>query len=228
MLGETYGNENGAIKTTDVFSKVFLWMFMGLFATGLISWFTYSSGLIENMLTSNTFTLILIVELAVVILFSLLFRKLSPSAVAVLFFIYAVVNGVTLGTIYYVYDLTSILYVLFASAALFAVFAFMGSVLKKDISKIGNLLMGVLIVALIISVINIFVGNSMIDTVIDWVVLLVFFGVTAWDVQQIKAMVSSTTGVMQEKLHIYGAMMLYLDFINIFLRLLSIFGKRND
>lgn len=228
MLGETYGNENGAIKTTDVFSKVFLWMFMGLFATGLISWFTYSSGLIENMLTSNTFTLILIVELTVVILFSLLFRKISPSAVAVLFFIYAVVNGVTLGTIYYVYDLTSILYVLFASAALFAVFAFMGSVLKKDISKIGNLLMGVLIVALIISIINIFVGNSMIDTVIDWVVLLVFFGVTAWDVQQIKAMVSSTTGAMQEKLHIYSAMMLYLDFINIFLRLLSIFGKRND
>lgn len=228
MLGETYSNENGAIKISDVFSKVFLWMFMGLFATGLISWFTYSSGLIENMLTGNSFALILIVELVVVILFSLLFRKLSPSAVAVLFFIYAVVNGITLGTIYYVYELTSILYVLFASAALFGVFAFMGNVLKKDISKIGNILMGVLIVALIISVINIFVGNSMIDIAIDWVVLLVFFGVTAWDMQQIKLMVSSTTGEMQEKLHIYGAMMLYLDFINIFLRLLSIFGKRND
>ncbi len=219
-------NLNSSVtQTSNVFSKVFLWMFLGLFATGLISWFTYSTGLAEQMLINASFSIILIVELLVVIVFSFLFRKLPPTAVAILFFVYAVISGITLSTIYYIYDLTSIIYVLFASAALFGVFAFLGSVLKKDLSKIGTLLMGILIVALIISIINIFVGNTLLDTIIDWVVLIVFFGVTAWDIQQIKKM-ATITNIPEEKVHIYGAMMLYLDFINIFLRLLSIFGKK--
>lgn len=221
-----FSNSYSAIQTSNMFSRVFLWMFLGLFATGLISWFTYSTGMAEQMLMNSFFSVILIVELLVVIVFSFLFRKLPPTVVAILFFIYAVVNGLTLSTIYYIYDLTSILYVLFASAILFAVFAFLGSVLKKDLSKLGNIFMGVLIVAIIISIINIFLGYTIIDTIIDWVVLLVFFGITAWDMQQIKHM-SSITSIPEEKVHIYGAMMLYLDFINIFLRVLSIFGRRD-
>ena len=211
--------------STNIFSKVFMWMFMGLFATGLISYFTYTSGFGEQILSGGAFKLLMIVELAVVIIFSLCFRKLSPTVVAVLYFVYAVINGITLSTIYYVFSMQSILIVLFASAALFLVFAFLGMVLKKDLSSIGTLLIGALIIALIVSVINMFIGNTIIDTAIDWIVLVVFFGITAWDIQKIKNM-GALEDVDNEKIHIYGAMMIYLDFINIFLRLLSIFGKR--
>ena len=226
MQEDLYNNDTGVIRNTEVFSKAFLWMFMGLFATGLISWFTYSQGLLDNMLTRSSFGIMLFVEVVVVIVFELCFRKLPPVAVAVLFFVYAVINGITLSVIYYVYDLSSIVYVLFTAAILFGIFSFIGGVLKKDITKIGTIFLWVLFAAIIISIINMFVGNAMIDTIIDWVVLVVFFGITAWDVQQIKTMLAANS-LPAEKAHIYGAMMLYLDFINIFLRLLSIFGKKD-
>ena len=225
-MQEDLYNETGVIRNTEVFSKAFLWMFMGLFATGLISWFTYSQGLLENMLTKSSFGIMLFVEVVVVIVFELCFRKLPPVAVAVLFFVYAVINGITLSVIYYVYDLSSIVYVVFTAAILFGIFSFIGGVLKKDITRIGTIFLWVLFAAIIISIINMFVGNAMIDTIIDWVVLVVFFGITAWDVQQIKTMLAANS-LPAEKAHIYGAMMLYLDFINIFLRLLSIFGKKD-
>ena len=167
---------------------------------------------------------ILILELVVVIVFSLLFKKLPPMGVAILFFIYSVVNGLTLSVIYLTYEMQSIVITLFAAAALFAIFAFVGGVLKKDISKFGNMLIWVLLCLLVISVINMFIGNSILDTIIDWAVLIVFFGVTAWDVQKIKRM-EYGSNIPVEKIHIYGAMELYLDFINIFLRLLSLFGE---
>lgn len=218
--------ENVVKVSSSMLSKVFFWMFLGLFATGIISWVTYSTGFLENILTEGTFIVMLIIEVLVVIVFSFLFRKLPPIGVAILFFIYAIVNGITLATIYYTFDLSSILYVLFAAALLFLIFAFLGFKVKKDLSKIGTLIMGVLIVAVIISVVNIFLGISFIDTVIDWVILIAFFGITAWDMQQIKNM-NLNSAIPEEKLHIYGAMMLYLDFINIFLRLLSLFGRRD-
>ena len=86
------------------------------------------------------------------------------------------------------------------------------------------MLIWVLLALIVISVINIFIGADIIDTIIDWAVLIVFFGITAWDVQKIK-MMQYGLNVPAEKIHIYGAMELYLDFINIFLRLLSLFGR---
>ncbi len=217
--------ENRAIETpTNLFTKVFLWMFAGLFATGLISYFTYATGYAEQLVSNFSFAVILIIELVVVVIFSLLFKKLSPMGVAILFFIYAVVNGLTLSTIYLLYDMKSIIIVFFVAAALFGIFAFVGGVLKKDISKFGNMLIWVLLALIVISVINIFIGADIIDTIIDWAVLIVFFGITAWDVQKIK-MMQYGLNVPAEKIHIYGAMELYLDFINIFLRLLSLFGR---
>ncbi len=217
--------ENGAIETpSNLFTKVFLWMFAGLFATGLISYFTYATGYAEKLVTNLSFAVVLIIELVVVVLFSLLFKKLPPMGVAILFFIYAVVNGLTLSTIYLIYEIQSIIIIFFVAAALFGIFAFVGGVLKKDISKFGNMLIWVLVVLIVLSIVNIFIGASILDTVIDWAVLIVFFGITAWDVQKIK-MMQRGLNVPAEKIHIYGAMELYLDFINIFLRLLNIFGK---
>lgn len=205
--------------------KTFLWMFLGLFATGLISFFTYQSGLVYNLFYDGAFPILCIVELVVVLLFSFLFRKLPANVVAVLYFIYAIINGVSLSVIFYEFEMESIALVFCGSAALFGFFAFLGYKTNTDLSKIGTICLGVLILGIILSLINLFIGNTSIDIFLNWVLLIVFFGVTAYDIQKIKIM-NASGALADDKLHIYGAMEIYLDFINIFIRLLSLFGKR--
>jgi len=212
-------------STLSLFPKVFLWMFMGLFATGIVSWFTYASGLVETLATNFGFQLVAIIEIVVVIVFSLFFRKLPPIAASILFFIYAVVNGVSLSTIFYVFELGSIVITFFASAAIFGITGFFGYITKADLSKVWPMLYITLIIGVIVSVINLFIGNTMLDIILTWILLFVFFGITAYDMQRIKKM-SEMGYDITEKLHIYGAMELYLDFINIFLKILRLFGKR--
>lgn len=216
-----------AVSGQNTITKTFLWMFMGLLATAIVAWATYSSGFIVNLVTNGTFAIILVVELVVVLVFSLLFRKLPASVVGALFFIYAAINGVTFSTIFVIFDLSSIVLVFFATAAIFGVCALYGHITKKDLSGWGTILIVTLIVGIILSVINIFVGNTTFDLVIDWVMLLLFAGFTIYDMQKIKNLANAGY-TDSDKLHIYGAMELYLDFINMFLRILSIFGKRRD
>lgn len=210
-----------------VLSKTFLWMFLGLLVTGVAAWYTYSSGLFLNFIMNNTFTILLIVEVVVVLLFSFLFRKLPPIAVAILYFAYAIINGVTLSTIFVVFDMNSIYVCFFTAAIAFAVMGFLGYKTNLDLGKFAPMLYGLLIAGVISSIINLFIGNSTFELVISWVVLAVFFGITAYDIQRIKQMQYADI-IPEDKLHIYGAMEIYLDFINIFLRLLSIFGKHRD
>lgn len=220
--------ENNVVRELNpdnsFFVKVFMWMFMGLFATGLVSYITYSTGFIYNIATPTTWSIILIVELVVVILFTFLFRKLPPLGASILFFVYAIVNGLTLSTIYVIYDLSSIMLVFFGTAIFFGVLALIGYKTDKDLTKIGTIATVALIIALIVSVINIFIGATIIDIVLDWAIVAIFAGLTMYDMQRIKHYKSQ----MAEKGYIYGAMDLYLDFINMFLRLLSIFGKSRD
>lgn len=222
-------NDNNVITepSKSYLPKTFLWMFMGLLATGIIAIFSYNTGLVASLLYDGLFEVVCIIELVVVIVFSLLSRKLSATAVGILYFVYAIINGISMSVIFAAFEIESIALVFIASAGLFAIFAFIGYKTNIDLTKIGNILLGVLFVGIIVSLINLFIGNSMIDIILDWVLLLVFFGVTAYDIQKIKNM--QEQGLIQDdKLHIYGAMEIYLDFINIFLRLLSIFGKRRD
>lgn len=221
--------ENNVIQerssTMSLFPKVFLWMFMGLFATGLISWLTYSSGLVENLAFGLGFQIVALIEIIVVIVFSLFFRKLPPIGASILFFIYAAVNGISLSTIFYCFELNSIILIFFASAGIFGITGLLGYVTKIDLSKIWPMLFVTLIVGVIMSFINLFIGNTMLDIGLTWVLLITFFAITAYDVQRIKHM-SEAGYDTTEKLHIYGAMELYLDFINIFLKILRLFGKR--
>ena len=214
---------------TRVYSKTFLWMFLGLLATGVISVFTYSTDILFNIVSSGAWPVILIVELVVVILFSFLYKKLPAIVVSILYFVYAVINGFSMATIFYVFELKSIIYIFFAAAAIFGLTAFYGYITKKDLSKIGTILIITLIVCVVISLINLFIGASYLDMIIDWIVLLAFFGITAWDMQKVKLVASNANGMSVEdenKLAINCAMELYLDFINIFIRLLNFFGKR--
>ncbi len=202
-------------------------MFLGLLGSALVAWYTYSSGLFIDILFKGYFNILLIIELVVVIVFSLLFKKLPPTIVGILYFLYAMINGVSLAVIFVVFELSSIVWLFIASSALFGGMALYGYKTNKDLSNWRTLLFGVLIVGLILSIINLFLGNSMLDIILDWVILLVFFGITAYDMNKIKQL-QFEDGLDKSKLHIYGAMELYLDFINIFLRVLSIFGKRRD
>ena len=208
-------------------SKVFFWMFLGLLGTAAFAWYTYSSGLVLNLILGETWRILLVVELLVVIVFSLLFKKMSPLAVGILYFAYAMLNGVTLSTIFIIFELNSIIYLFLASSAAFGILAFMGYKTEKDISSWHNVLFPILIVGVILSIINLFVGNSMLDIALDWVILFTFFGITIYDMNKIKNL-QYEEGIDQDKVAIYGAMELYLDFINIFIRTLSIFGKRRD
>lgn len=228
MIGEENSNEPVVENVGNKFiPKTFFWMFLGLLGTAIVAWYTYSSGLFINILTGNYFGILLIAEVVVVLLFSFLFRKLSPTIVGILYFIYAAINGVTLSTIFVVFELQSIVLLFVASSVLFGGLALYGYKTSKDLSNWRSLLFGTLIVGLIVSLINLFMKNTMLDIILDWVILLVFFGITAYDMNKIKQL-SLDPNLDKSKLHIYGAMELYLDFINIFLRILSIFGKRRD
>lgn len=206
--------------------RTFVWMIAGLLVTAACAWFTYASNLFWYFLYENTFTVLLIAELVVVVLFSFLFRKLPPLAVGILYFAYAVLNGVTLSVIFAVYQMSSIVLLFLAGAALFGGFALYGFRCKSDLSKWGPLLMITLIIAIVMSLVNIFLlKSSFMEVFIDCAVSFLFFGITVYDMNMIKQF-SSAAMENSQKLYIYGAMQLYLDFINIFLRLLALFGKK--
>lgn len=210
-----------------ILGKTFFLMFLGLLGTALVAIYLYSSGRIVKLLTTNMLEVMVLVEFLVVILFSLLFKKLPASVVTILYLVYAFINGVSFSLIFAAFELNSIIYLFVAAAALFGIFAYMGYKSKKDLSNWSNYLMPLLFVCLIVSIVNIFLGNSLLDIILDWVILILFFAITMYDINKIKEL-QYVECIDQNKIYVYGAMELYLDFINIFIRILSIFGKRKD
>ena len=220
--------DNNVNVQNKLFGKTFFWMFLGLLGSGLIAWYTYYSGLYFEILIEDSFSMLLIIELVAVLLFSFLFRKLPPIVVGILYFVYAALNGITLSVIFAVFELGSIIYLFFASAIIFAILGLIGYKTNKDLTKWSTYLNVFLIIGILLSVLNLFIlKNSTFDLILDWIILAIFFGVTVYDINKIK-LLQLEDGINQEKVHIYCAMQLYLDFINIFLRILSIFGKRRN
>ena len=212
-------------STNKTIASSLLWMFFGLLSTGIIAAVTYYTGAFVEVATT-AWPMLLITEVVVAIVFWLFFNKLSAGVATFLFFLYSMITGATFSIIFVAYDLTTIGYALFATAGFFGILAYMGYKTERDLSKFGNVLMAALIMALIVTVINIFLGSSTLDIVLDWVILGVFAGLTIYDMNKIKVL--SEIGYDTEKTAIYGAMQLYLDFINIFLRILQLFGSRKD
>lgn len=219
--------ENEIMTENKLLGKTFFWMFLGILGSAIVAWYTYSSGLFMQLAAEGTFGIILIVELVVVLLFSFLFRKLPPVVVGILYFIYSMVNGVTLSTIFYVYELDSIIYLFGFSALIFAALAFIGYKTEANLTSWRPYITVFLIAGIVMSLVNLFLKNSMFDLIIDWFILALFCGVTIYDLNKIK-LLASEVDTDDEKIHIYCAMQLYLDFVNIFIRILSIFGKRKN
>ena len=216
------------LENRNILSKTFFWMFLGLLGTGLVAFYTYSSGLYLSIFTSvSSLAILALVEVVVVIVFSLCFRKLPPTVVGILYFVYAFLNGFTFSSIFAVYEISSIMYVFLLTYILYAVLDFCGYKTKIDVSKWSTILFVALIVSLIASIVNLFLGNTMVDIVISWIVIFIFAGYTIYDMHILREL-SSDPSINQDKVYIYCAMQLYLDFINLFIRLLRIFGKSRD
>lgn len=220
--------DNSINSQNKILGKTFFWMFLGLLGSAIVAWYTYSSGIFVDILLNGYFSILLILELVAVLLFSFLFRKLSPTTVGILYFVYAMINGVTLSTIFAVYELYSIIYLFVISALVFLVLSLIGYKTNKNLNSWGPYITVFLLAGIFLSVINLFIiKNSGFDLIIDWLILALFCGVTIYDINRIKIL-ESEPNINEEKVHIYCAMQLYLDFINIFLRILSISGKRKN
>ncbi len=220
-------NEEISVQN-KLFGKTFFWMFLGLLGSGIIAWYTYASGLFINILMGDYFNILLIVELLVVLGFSLLFKKLPPIAVGILYFVYSMINGITLSTIFVVFELSSIIYVFGISALIFAALGLIGYKTNKDLTSWGPYLSVFLIAGILLSIVNVFIlKNTTFELILDWLILILFFSITIYDINKMK-LLQEDPSIDNDKIHIYCAMQLYLDFINIFLRILSIFGKRRN
>ena len=214
--------------TNKILPKVFGWMFIGL----LVTFFTgyYVSLHPETMLKilgSYSFFIIIIIEFAIVIFLSARITKMNPATAIVSFLIYSAVNGLTFSTFFAIYDLSSIMYVFLLAAGIFAVFAFLGAVTKLDLSKLGVYLSMGLFSIIICGSINLFLNNSTVDMIVSCFAIAIFVGYTAYDVQQI-LIDQEFDQLPEDNLAIYGALKLYLDFINLFLNLLRLFGRSSD
>ena len=214
------------LESNKIFSKVFFWMFIGLAITFGVGYYV---SLNENMLY-NVFSkylwFFLIAEFIVVIALSAGIRKMQPLTAKILFCVYSFLTGLTFSSIFVVYNITSIVFVFGITSLLFLIFALIGYYTKVDLSKLGVYLLMALLGVIICSIINIFVGSETFDLGITIVCLLVFIAYIAYDIQVVKRNLYLIEN--EDNLAIYGALELYLDFINIFLRLLRFFGNSRD
>lgn len=201
-------------------------MFLGLLVTFATGYAVSSNPVMIENVFGGMFYIFIILELVLVLVLSARVMKMSPVGAKMCFLLYSFVSGLTFSSIFIVYNLTSITSVFLISALVFGIMALIGYTTKVDLTKVGFYLMMALIGAIIVMIVNIFLNNPMVDTFISIVCLIVFIGITAYDVQKIKVLESS--GLPEDNLAIYGALDLYLDFINIFLHLLQFFGKSDD
>ena len=222
---------NTAYRT--LMGKVYLWMTLALAVTGLTSLYVASSpGLVQSIFASRgTFWLLVIAELALVFILSARIMKMSFSTAGIMFALYSVLNGVTMSFIFIAYTSTSIATAFFVTAGMFAAMSFIGFVTKKDLSSFGSFFTMALIGLIIASVVNIFLHSSVMYWIITYVGVLLFVGLTAYDTQKIKQMLieyGDEVNDSTQKLALIGSLSLYLDFINLFLYILRLFGNNKE
>ena len=212
--------------------KVYLWMTLALVITGFTAYYVAHNETLLTALVSNQilFWGLVIGEFALVIGLSAAINKLSLTMATLMFVIYSVINGATLSFIFLIYTYSSITNVFFITAGTFAVMTLIGYFIKVDLSSMGKILMMALIGIIIATIVNIFTKSEGLAMILNYLGVLVFVGLTAYDSQKIKQMMMAApdAGEVAQKMALLGALSLYLDFINLFLYLLRIFGARRD
>lgn len=235
-MGYEKSYDNGqTLSQSSVFAvlmrNVYIWMTCGLLMTALTAMVIAKN---ENwtyaIATSGLYWGLFIAELALVIFLSARIHKLSFTTAGLMFAAYAIINGATLSIISLIYTAESIAQAFFVSAGTFGAMSLVGFFIKKDLSAIGRVLIMALWGLIIATVVNIFLQNSFTASLLNYAGVIIFVGLTAYDTQKIKVMLqeSQAHGVNDDtnKLALMGSLALYLDFINLFLYILRIFGNR--
>ena len=203
-------------------SKSFLWMAIGLLVTFVTGWLTsHNFNIMYAIFDNHLYIVLIIVELLLVFFLSAMIKRLSPTMAKVVFLLYSFISGLTFAAIFLAYQISYIIYVFFIAAALFALFGFIGYKTKIDLTKIKTILLMGLIGAILLEILNVLLFKGTLDVIICIIFLIVFLGITAYDLQKLKNMDDFDNAA------IYGALQLYLDFINIMISLLRLFSKRN-
>lgn len=217
---------NASLAQINIIGQAFLWMFVGLIVTGVTSMVIASNQSLVNLVTSNGLILIdlFVAQIAIVAFLGFKINSLPFGAALLAFLGYSFLNGITLSLIFMAYTGSSISVAFFVSAAIFGIMAVYGYTTKKDLTTIGNIAFMGLLGIVVASLVNFFLKSDTMSYIISYVAVLVFVILTARDTQKLKSLSNSVDA--SSNYGIYGALMLYLDFINIFLAILRITGRR--
>ena len=228
----SYQRERAAVVQGEFIRRVYNWMGLGLAATALVALYTAGNPQLLKMIFGNSLVFfgLILAELGLVIWLSAAINRLHYSTASAMFFIYSALNGLTMSVIFLAYTSTSIASTFFVTAGTFGAMSFYGYTTKRDLSSWGSFFFMGLIGIILASVVNIFLRSPMMYWLVTYAGILVFVGLTAYDTNKLKQMAQA--GFADEetegKSAVMGALALYLDFINLFLMLLRIFGGRRD
>jgi FtsH-binding integral membrane protein len=216
-------------------TRTYGWMFLGLALTGLVSFLIASSPTAVGAVLENRWAFMgcILAEFGLVIGLTAAWRRLSAAAATMGFLLYAALNGVTFAVIFLVYTMSSIAQVFFITSAMFGGLALFGTVTKRDLTGIGTFMAMGVWGMILVSLVNVFMQSNALSLGMSVAGVIIFSGLAAYDAQKIKAIAyASTTNGMStgeaDKGAIFGALALYLDFINLFLSLLRLFGERRN
>lgn len=231
MIDEKERGLDMSVAFPALMRKVYTWMTLALVITGVTAYGVANSpGLLQAIYSSKlTFFGLIAAELGIVIYTSARIHKLALSTATLLFALFSVINGATLASVFIVYSQAAITKTFLVTAGTFAAMAFIGSTTKRDLTKMGGILMMALIGLIIAGIANMFIKSSGFDLIVSGLGVLIFVGLTAWDAQIIKRQLamSPDTGESAQKIALLGSLSLYLDFINMFLYLLRFLGNRD-
>jgi len=209
--------------------RVYSYMAGGLALTGIVAYAAAASGFYQSIAGTPLIWIVMLAPLGFVLTISFGIQRMSAGTAMLLFWLYAAVMGLSLGGIFLVYTGTSIARVFFITAATYGAMSLYGYTTKTDLSGFGSFLIMGLIGIVIASLVNIFIGSNTLQFVISIIGVIVFVGLTAYDTQRIKEMyLESDTAEVADKKAVLGALALYLDFINLFMMLLQLFGQRRE
>jgi hypothetical protein len=207
-------------------SRVYLWMFVGLGVTALVSLFTAQTPALFRIV-QQSYLLLILAELGMVFGLSFFATRLSPPVAGLFFVAYSVLNGLTLSAIFWIYELGSVAQTFFLTAVIFGGMSLYGTLTKKDLSSWGSFLFIGLLGVIGAGIVNLFLRSEGLSFVASCACVVVFVGLTAYDTQKLRSVYLTSSGkTATGSLAVVGALTLYLDFINIFLALLRLFGRR--
>lgn len=213
----------------ELVAKVFKWFGLGLFVTFVVAYLVSTSvDILTFVFSGSNYLIIAILEIVCALWLSIRIYKMSSTTATVLYLGYSALTGLTFSSIFIVYEMASIIYVFLATAIVFLIFAMIGKNTKVDLNKFGIYLVVGLLSVIVLEIINLFLMNGTLDLVLCIVSIVIFIGYVAYDMQKIYNIQNYVSSDKIDNVAIIGAFNIYLDFINLFINLLRLFGRERD